>query len=295
MSEYARKLSPIIPVAVLAVGVMCISFGSIFARYADAPSLVKSAYRVGFSSAIVVPYAILFHRNDYRAMSRKDLALCLASGFFLALHFATWIASLDYTSVASSVILVDTIPIWIALFNVVAGTGRTSRKMWASVALSVIGAAIVGYGDISFSGEALKGDLLAVAGAIAAAIYIMCGREARKKLGLVPYIALCYGSSAVFLWGAALAAGYSVTGFSRVTWGAFVGAAVMSQILGHSSYNWALGYFSSGFVGIMLLGEPLGSAILAYFLFGEAPTPVKFVGFALLLAAIVMAAKEESA
>jgi drug/metabolite transporter (DMT)-like permease len=294
MSEDVRKLSPAIPVVVLAVGVMCISFGSIFARYADAPSLVKSAYRIGFSSLIVVPYALIFHRREYLLLSRRDFALCLAAGFFLAIHFATWIASLDYTSVASSVILVDTIPIWIALFNLAAGTGHTSRRMWGSVLLSVIGAAIVGYGDISFSIGALKGDLLAVAGAISAAIYIMCGREVRKKLGLVPYIALCYGSSAVFLWGAVLIAGYQLTGFSNVTWGAFVGAAVMSQVLGHSSYNWALGYFSAGFVGIMLLGEPIGSVILAYFLFDEIPMPVKFVGFALLMTAIVMAAKEES-
>jgi drug/metabolite transporter (DMT)-like permease len=222
------------------------------------------------------------------------LALCVASGLFLALHFATWIASLDYTSIASSVILVDTIPIWVALFNLALGAGSVSRRMWASVLLSVAGAAAVGYGDIAFEGDALKGDALAIAGAVSAAIYIMCGKAVRKKLGLVPYIALCYGSAAVFLWGAVLIGGYRLTGFSGVTWGAFIGSAVMSQILGHSSYNWALGYFSAGFVGIMLLGEPIGSAILAYFLFGEVPTPVKFAGFALLLTAIVMAAKEES-
>jgi drug/metabolite transporter (DMT)-like permease len=167
--------------------------------------------------------------------------------------------------------------------------------MWVSVLLSVTGAAIVGYGDLAFEGDALKGDLLAIAGAVSAALYIMCGKEVRKKLGLVPYIALCYGSAAVFLWGAVLVAGYPLAGFSNITWGAFIGSAVMSQIFGHSSYNWALGYFSAGFVGIMLLGEPVGSAILAYFLFKEVPTPVKFAGFALLLAAIVMAAREESA
>ena len=295
MGNYSRRMSPAIPVLVLTVGVMCISFGSIFARFADAPSLVKSAYRIGLADVIVVPYALIFHRREYLALSRKEFCLCVASGFFLALHFATWIASLDYTTVASSVILVDTIPIWIALFSVAAGTARMSGKMWASVLLSFTGACIVGYGDISFSGESLKGDALAIAGAVLAAMYIMCGREARKKLGLVPYVALCYGSAAVFLWAAVLVGGYPLTGFTNVTWAAFIGSAVMAQILGHSSYNWALGYFSAGFVGIMLLGEPLGSAILAYFLFDEVPTPVKFAGFALLLCAIVIAAREESA
>jgi len=287
-------MSQAIPILVLTVGVICLSFGSIFVRLADAPALVKSAYRLGISSLIVVPYALIFHRREYLAMSRRDLGLCAASGFFLALHFVTWIASLDYTTIASSVILVNTIPVWIALFGVITGFARMSRRMWVSALLGFLGACIVGYGDISFGETALKGNLLAVAGAWLAAAYIMCGREVRKKLGLVPYIALCYGIAAVVLWSAVLVGGYKITGFSNVTWGAFIGLAVMSQILGHSSYNWALGYFSAGFVGIMLLGEPLGSVVLAYFLFNEVPTLVKIVGGALLLYAIVIAAREES-
>jgi drug/metabolite transporter (DMT)-like permease len=191
------------------------------------------------------------------------------------------------------VILVDTIPIWTAIFNLAFGVARPSRTMWFCVFLSVVGAAIVGYGDISFDGKALFGDALAVAGGAAAAAYIICGREVRHKLGLVPYIGLCYGTAALTMWAVVFVMGYPVTGFSAVTWGAFAGSAVMSQLFGHSSYNWALGYFSSGFVGIMLLGEPIGSAILAYILFGEIPTPVKFVGFAFLMTAIVMAARDE--
>ena len=295
MGNDLRKMHPVVPILVLAAGVVCISFGSIFVRLADAPALVKSAYRLGISALIVVPYALIYHRREYLLMSRRDFALCAASGFFLALHFAAWIASLDYTSIAASVMLVNTIPVWIALFGIVTGIARMSRKMWLSVLLGFSGACIVGYGDISFGETALKGNFLAVTGAWLAAAYILCGREVRKKLGLVPYIALCYGIAAVVLWSALLIGGFKITGFSNVTWGAFFGLALMSQILGHSSYNWALGYFSAGFVGIMLLGEPLGSVILAYFLFGEAPTLIKIAGGALLLYAIVVAAKEERA
>jgi drug/metabolite transporter (DMT)-like permease len=275
------------------MGVICISFGAIFARYADSPALVKSAYRVGIAAVIVVPFALIFYRREYLKLSRREIFLNVLSGAFLAAHFATWITSLDYTSVASSVMLVDTIPVWVAVFNLAFGVTRPNRTMWMCVILSVVGAAIVGYGDISFDKRALWGDALAVAGAAAAAADIVCGKEVRGKLGLVPYIALCYGTAAVILWAAVLVMGYPLSGFSAVTWGAFAGSALMSQILGHSSYNWALGYFSSGFVGIMLLGEPIGSAILAYALFGEIPTPVKFVGFALLMTAIVMAARGE--
>ncbi|MDR0653501.1 MAG: DMT family transporter, partial [Synergistaceae bacterium] len=188
MGEARARLNPAIPPTVLAIGVICISFGAIFARYADSPALVKSAYRVGLSAAVAVPLAVIFHWREYLGLSRREVCLNILSGLFLALHFATWITSLDYTSVASSVILVDTIPIWTAVFNLAFGVARPSRTMWFCVFLSVVGAAIVGYGDISFDKRALYGDALAVAGGAAAAAYIICGREVRRKLGLVPYI-----------------------------------------------------------------------------------------------------------
>jgi drug/metabolite transporter (DMT)-like permease len=283
-----------VPIAVFAVGVMCISSGSILVRMADAPAIVKSAYRVGISALIFAPVSLIFYRGEYSRLTRRDLALSILSGIFLALHFATWIASLDYTSVASSVMLVGTIPIWVAVFNVALGTARPSRMMWFCVCASVVGAGIVGFGDISLDKTVLFGDALAILGAIAAAAYIMCGKEVRKKLGMVSYVTLCYGSAAIVIWCAVLALGYSVTGYAAGTWRAFFGLAVLSQVLGHTSYNWALGHFSSGFVGIMLLGEPIGSAILAYYLFDEVPAPIKFAGFALLLSSIVLAARDES-
>jgi len=294
MSNDLRKMHPAIPILVLAVGVICLSFGSILVRLADAPALTKSAYRLGFSSLIIVPYALMYHRREYMSMSRRDFGLCAASGFFLALHFAAWIASLDYTTIAASVILVNTIPVWIALFGVITGIAYMSRKMWISVLVGFSGAAIVGYGDLSFGETALKGNFLAVAGAWLAAAYILCGREVRKKLGLVSYIAMSYGIAAVILWAVVLAGGYQITGFTNATWLALFGLAVVPQVIGHSSYNWALGYFSAGFVGIVLLGEPLGSVILAYFLFDEVPTLIKIAGGVLLMYAIVLAAREES-
>lgn len=277
----------------LILGVMGVSSGSIFARLADADSLVICAYRVGIASCVLVPIAFLFNRHEYRTLERGDFLRTFAAGFFLACHFATWITSLSYTTVASSVVLVNTIPIWVALIDFFRGVHRPSRKMWFCVLLSFAGAAIVGYGDLSFSGEALWGDSLAVAGAVFAAGYILCGKEVRKKLTLMPYVALCYGTAAILLWSVVLVLGLRITGFPTATWGAFFGMAIFSQVIGHSSYNWALRYFSAGFVAIMLLGEPIGGALLAYFLFDEVPTPIKFAGFALLLFSIVAASREE--
>ncbi|MDL2263806.1 DMT family transporter, partial [Synergistaceae bacterium OttesenSCG-928-I11] len=278
----------LVPLIVLIVGVMGVSSGAIFARYAEAHALVKSAYRLGIASLFLVPTALLLYRHEYRKLARRDVATAILSGFFLAVHFGTWISSLDYTTVASSVMLVNTIPIWVVLINMLLGRGAPSRTMWLCVAMSVVGAGIIGYGDMSFSGEALFGDALAVAGAMSAAAYILCGKEVRKKISVTPYIALCYGSAAVFMWLVVLALRLDITGFTPQTWGAFLGMAVVSQILGHSSYNWALGHFSAGFVAIMLLGEPIGSAILALVLFKEVPAPTALVGIALLMCSIVV-------
>lgn len=283
-----------LPMAVLMIGVMGVSSGAIFARLAGAHPLVKCAYRLGLASLVLIPFAFIFHRHEYKKLTRRDFGLVFTSGFFLALHFATWITSLDYTTVASSVMLVNTIPIWVALINLGLGRSRPTSAMWFCILLSVAGAAIVGYGDLSFKGEALYGDLLALAGAVCVSIYILCGREVRAKLTLMPYIALCYGTAAVLLWCSVFALRLDFRGFTGLTWGAFWGMALLAQVVGHSSYNWALRYFSAGFVSIALLGEPVGSAILAYFLFDEVPGPLKMVGFVLLLVSIVISARSEN-
>lgn len=288
-----RGVKKIFPFIVLAFGIMGVSTGAIFARFAEAHPFVKSAYRVSIASLVLWPAAILFSRDEFRKLKRRDFAITLLSGAFLAIHFATWMTSLDYTTVASSVMLVNTIPIWIVLINAALGKGLPTAAMWLCMLLAVIGASIVGYGDMSFGSDALLGDALAVAGGVAAAAYIVCGGEVRAKLRLLPYTALCYGTAAIIIWCAVIFMKLEVTGFSSGTWLAFAGMALLSQIVGHSSYNWALGYFSTGFVSIGLLGEPIGSAVLAYFLFGEYPTGLKLVGLALLLVSIVLAARSE--
>jgi drug/metabolite transporter (DMT)-like permease len=278
---------------VLFMGILGVSTGAIFVRLAETHPFVKSAYRVTFASLILLPYALCFHRDELRRLSRRDVAFTLLSGFFLSIHFATWVTSLDYTTVASSVILVDTIPVWMAFINMAAGRGKPSRVMWFCITLSVIGASIVGYGDLAFSGKALWGDFLALVGGAMAAAYIFCGGEVRKKLSLAPYVALCYSACAILMWALVLALGLEISGFSNKTWLAILGMTLLAQVLGHSCYNWALGYFSTGFVSIALLGEPIGSAILAYFLFNEYPTGFKLVGFAILAASIILSAREE--
>jgi drug/metabolite transporter (DMT)-like permease len=281
------------PYLVLIIGVIGVSTGSIFARLADAPSLVTAAYRVGLATLILIPAAGWKARDELRRLSFKDVKLAMLSGLFLALHFATWISSLDYTAIANSVVLVNTIPLWVGLLTPLISGDSIKSSTVISIVLSVIGGAVIGFGDFAAGGNALWGDLLAVAGAVCAAIYLLLGRNLRRKLSLLAYVTVCYGSAAAILWIVVLFLNLPTTGYSNQTVAAFWAMALVSQIIGHSSYNWALKWFSTTLVAVALLGEPIGSTILAYLIFNEGLTWLKFVGGLFILSAIYIAAVGE--
>lgn len=281
------------PYIALVIGMLAVSTGAIFARLADAPALVIAAYRLGLASLILAPLTWLNARHEIVNLSRNDLKLAVISGFFLALHFATWISSLDYTSVANSVVLVNTNPLWVGLLTPFLVKERVKRATVLSIAISVIGGVIIGYGDFAAGGQALLGDALALAGSICAAIYLLLGRNLRRKLSLLPYIFICYGSAAVILWIIVLYLGLPISGFNAKTVTAFWGMALISQLAGHTSYNWALKWFSAGLIAVSMLGEPIGSTILAYFIFHEGLTAYKIVGGIFILTAIYIAASSE--
>jgi drug/metabolite transporter (DMT)-like permease len=260
---------------------------------ADAPALVTAAYRLGLASLMLIPLAGWKARDEFRNLSIHDIKLAVISGFFLALHFASWISSLDYTAIANSVVLVDTIPLWVGLFTPVITRDRLTRATIISIIVSVIGGVIIGFGDFATGGQALLGDFLAVIGAICAAFYLLIGRRLRPKLSLLAYVTICYSSAALFLWMAVLALQLPVRGYSTQTMGAFWAMALVSQIIGHSSYNWALKWFSAGLIAVALLGEPIGSTIMAYLIFDEGLTWLKLIGGLFILSAIYIAAAGE--
>lgn len=285
---------PFNPYIALIIGTLAVSTGAIFARLADAPALVIAAYRVGIASLILAPVAWWKARDEIAALTRRDLKLAVLSGFFLALHFATWISSLDYTSVANSVVLVNTNPLWVGVLTPLVVKEKLRRAMLISIVISVIGGIIIGYGDFATGGKALLGDALALAGSICAAIYLLLGRNLRHKLSLLPYIFICYGSAALILWIIVLALGLPVSGFSTRTLSAFLGMALIAQIVGHSTYNWALKWLSAGLIAVSLLGEPIGATILAYIIFDEGLTVNKIIGGGIILSGIYIAASSES-
>jgi drug/metabolite transporter (DMT)-like permease len=286
---------PFNPAVALVSGVLAVSTGAIFARLAVAPAVVIAAYRVGLASLILAPFAWWRAREELLRLTARDYRLAALAGLFLALHFGTWISSLQYTSVANSVMLVNTNPLWVGVLTPFISKDHVSRLTKIGIGLSVIGGLIIGVGDFATDAGSLFGDFLALVGSLCAACYLLLGRTLRRKLSLLAYVILCYGSAAVILWAAVLALRLPAAGFSGTTYAAFVGMALISQIVGHSSYNWALRWFSTGLIAVSLLGEPIGATILAYLLFDEGMTWAKGVGGLLILLAIYLAGRGEVA
>ena len=300
------KNTPVNPFLALAFGILATSTASIFIRFAqtEAPSIVIAACRLLLATLILSPLAATRYRNDLKKLSRDELRPAMLSGFFLALHFATWITSLEYTSVASSVVFVSTAPLWVALLSPFTLREPVTRPVLLGMLLALAGGVIIGLSDTCFwsglaltcppfsefvRGRAFLGDLLALVGALAAAAYLLIGRRLRAGMALIPYIFVVYGIAAMVLVALMFGGGYLPWGYSSQTYLWFLMLALIPQLLGHSTYNWALRYISAAYVSITLLGEPIGSTILAYFLLAETPTTLKMVGAILILAGIYIA------
>jgi drug/metabolite transporter (DMT)-like permease len=285
MQAAARSLLPFLVLAISLVGV---SFGSIFVRLAAAPALAIALWRMTMATAVVVPTAVATGAGRGRATIR-DWSLAASAGGLLALHFATWITSLQFTSVAASVLLVNTAPVFVAVLMWLIGQ-RPGPRTWLAVALGLAGAAVIA-APVEGERGSLLGNLLAVGGAIAMAAYLLLAREAQRGLAYVPYVAVAYGTAAVVLWVAVLSTGTAWRGFPAQTWAVLAAMAAVSQLIGHGGYNWSLRHLNPAFVSIALTGEPVLASLLAWWLLDEPLTLRIAAGGALVLAAILVAAR----
>lgn len=280
----------------LGVGILAASFASIFIRMAQAagmPSLVIAAWRLIFASMILLPYAWFTRRDEIRSLSGAEWRLLSAAGLCLSLHFATWITSLAYTSVASAVVLVSMGPVFVGLGSWLFLHERPGRKTLAGIALTVVGSIVIGLADFGHGENALLGDLLALAGAIFVAAYLMIGRKVRGGRSLTTYVTLVYGVAMVCLLVMVGISRQSLLGYSPQAYGWALALGLGPQLIGHSALNWALGYLSATFVSLVTLAEPIGSGILAFFILDEAITAATAVGATLVLVGIYIASKVE--
>jgi drug/metabolite transporter (DMT)-like permease len=280
----------------LGVGIVAISFASIFIRFAQdegVPSLSIAAWRLAIASVVLLPYALATRRDEIRSLTGREWVLLLVSGLFLGLHFATWIASLALTSVANSVVLVSMGPVFVGLGSWLFLRERPSLALGAGIVLAAAGSVIISSGDLGQGKDQLIGDLLALTGAVMVAGYFMIGRKVRAHRSLTAYVALVYGAAMVVLVAIVLVTRQPMSGFSLEAYAWLLALGLVPQLIGHSTLNWALRHLSATFVTILTLAEPIGSGILAFVILGEVVTVSTIAGGFLVLAGIYVASRAE--
>lgn len=286
---------PIQVYLVVLMGAVAVSLAAIFIRLAQGehiPSLMIAAARLTIAALILTPITLRRHWAEIRALKRNDLLLALLSGLFLALHFATWILSLEYTSVLISVVLVTTNPLWVAVLEVVFLRARLGRMVIIGLLIGFVGSIIAGLassGPTTPGKEPLLGSILALTGAVCVAIYLVIGRKLRACLNLLPYIWLVYGCAALILLVTITVMGIPVTGYSTNGYLCLLGLALIPQLIGHSSFNYALKYLSATLVGIVNQLEPVLSAVAAIIVFNEVPGTIQILGSVAILAGVILA------
>jgi drug/metabolite transporter (DMT)-like permease len=280
------------PVLVLAAAVLAVSWAGPLIRFATAPALVVAAWRLLLSVALIGAVLALRGGRGRPRLEGREWLLALAAGALLAGHFWSWIASLDYTSVASSVVLVSMQPLFVGILSALFLGEKPGRAEWTGIGIATSGAVVIGWGDFAAGPEALFGDLLAVLGALLVSGYYIIGRRLRPRMELWWYIAVVYGMAALVLLAAVLLQpGVSLTGWPTGDWLVFLALAAGPMMIGHTGVNYALRYVPAYVVNLAILGEPVGATIIAWALpaIAEVPSPQVLAGAALILTGIAVA------
>ncbi|MCF7890640.1 DMT family transporter [Candidatus Bipolaricaulota bacterium] len=282
-------------VLVMISGVVAVSFAAIFIRLSTAPPLIISFYRMFFSSLIIFFY-VSYRGNiggELRKLTRKDLLLLIIAGLLLSFHFAFWVTSLSHTSVASSVVLVTTQPLFIVLIETTFLDKKASKRFLLGIAVAAAGSFLIGFGDFQGTEFGLLGDVFALLGAVMAAGYFLIGGEVRDRIKILPYILIVYGFSAVFLLVFCLVAGLPLVGYSPYNFSLFLLLAIIPTLIGHTSFNWLLSEVKASMIGVTILGEPIGSSLLAILFFEEYPSYWVIAGGSFVLLSIYFLWRQE--
>lgn len=289
------------PLLALGVAVLAISTSAILVRWSDAPNVIKALYRVAFTVGALVPLAVRRRRSERPRIGRRDGLVAVAAGVLLAAHFVAWFESLDHTTVAASVTLVQAQPVFVAVGAWFLLGERVTRRGALGIAVALVGMVGLSFGpallaalDPNATGGvatgARYGNALALLGAVAAAGYVLAGRSLRRRLAVLPYVTVVYTACAGALLVVAVVRGYPLLSYPPHEWALFVGMALGPGVLGHTVVNWALGHLESHVVSVTLLGEPVGSTVLAALLLAEVPTVGTVVGGVVVLTGIYVTA-----
>jgi drug/metabolite transporter (DMT)-like permease len=255
----------------LGLGVLFLSTSAIFVKLAEAPSGIIAFYRLLFTLCFLIP-ALLCRKKERKQLwqlSARQWRLAVISGALLAIHWVMWFESLRYTSVASSTVLVSLQPLFSILWGGLLLHEAVTKQGMAGVFLAIAGSVIIGWGDFQVSGAAFWGDVLSFMSAGVISLHFLVGQILRKELDVLPYTAVCYSASTVCLAVYALVTGQPFTGYSLQTWGCFAGLALFATVGGQCVFNLLLKYLPATAVTMGILGEPVGTILLAFLIFGE--------------------------
>lgn len=274
---------------IVMLGVMGVSLSPIFVRFSTAPSMVLVFYRVTWATLLLTPYVLWRHKDEVKALKKRDWMLCVLAGIFLGLHFVSYFESLRRTAIAPAAVLVNTEAIFVTIGTVLFMRAKLSRKAWFAVLLTFVGSVIVAMADAGSGGGALLGNLLALAGAIFGAVYTMLGTACRRGgVSTMVYSYFLYASAALTVLLFLAVSGTVPLGYEPVNFLTTLGMAVCCTIGGHSVYSWGLKFLPASFVASAKMMEPVFASVWALFLFAEKPGILVILGGAVVILGIVI-------
>jgi len=279
------KIHPYIPII---IGVISISLSAILVKLAQADSGVIAFYRLLFSVLIMSPLFFYKYTHELKEVRKRDWIFSSIAGVFLAFHFILWFESLNYTSVASSTVLVTLQPLFAFLGTYLFFKEKLSKKTILSGFIAIIGSFLISWGDFRVSGSALYGDLLALIACALITGYLLLGQDVRKRISLITYTMIVYSSSTICLFFYVLIQGESFGPYPSMTWIWFILLALIPNLLGHTLFNWAVKWVSTNVISIAVLFEPIGAAILAYIVFTEKLIATQIVGGVVVITGLLL-------
>ncbi|MFC9542177.1 DMT family transporter [Lysinibacillus sp. NPDC056959] len=284
------KIHPYIPIF---IGVISVSLSAIFVKLANAEAGVIAFYRMLFSVLIMAPLFFWKYTNEVKQLRRRDWLFSSVAGIFLAFHFILWFESLNYTSVASSTVLVTLQPLFAFVGTYFFFKESITLKTILAGTIAIVGSILISWGDFKLSGTAFYGDMLALIACALVTAYFLFGQDVRKRLSLVTYTMLVYAVSTITLFIYVLIKGESFGPYPTMDWIWFILLAIVPNLLGHTLFNWSIKYVSTNVVSIAILFEPIGAAILALFIFKEYLIATQIIGGLIVIVGILLFVVDE--
>jgi len=284
--------------AAIALGVLAVSSSSILITNLErggVEPLVIAFYRMLMATLILALPALKFKREEIKRLSRTDFLLLVVSGLFLALHFGSWISSLKYIPISSSVLLVASHPLFVVIASAVFLGESPTSWIIAGTILGLAGTGLILGEGFAGLNKALWGDLLALIGALSTVVYLLIGRRVRAHLSLLAYVVPAYAACSVLLFGWAMALGNKLTGYTGLEWASFLGLAIVPTILGHTVLNWAIKHVAASAISTALLGEPVVASLLACLFYAQVPSAYTVAGGSLVLIGIYLVVSKRTA